>query len=169
MKKKFILGLIICLSCAVLVLTGCESKEESGSRKNENINIESTTKSAPTDVANTSKNTANSTAANATNTDKSSTTNTNNTNKTNNSNSNTSKEYTEEELSKMALEYYEKKNGYRPGHSAAEKNDSGMVTIQLYDSFSDHNSTCDWYTINPKTGKGTNTMGEEIDLTPYAK
>jgi hypothetical protein len=44
------------------------------------------------------------------------------------------------------------------------KNNDGTISIQLYDSFSDHNSTSDWYTVNPKTATGTNIRGEEINL-----
>lgn len=80
-----------------------------------------------------------------------------------------SKEYTEQELAQMALDYYEAKTGYRPGKVATEKNEEGKIVIQLYDSFEDHNSTSDWYTIDPKTAKGTNVLEEDIDLSEFAK
>lgn len=80
-----------------------------------------------------------------------------------------SKEYTEQELAQMALDYYEAKTGYRPGKVATEKNEEGKIVIQLYDSFEDHNSTSDWYTIDPKTAKGTNVLEEDIDLSKFAK
>lgn len=74
------------------------------------------------------------------------------------------KEYTQQELEKMALDYYEKKNNYRPSNVASTKNSDGTISIQLYDSLSDHNSTADWYTIDPKTATGTNILGNKIDL-----
>ena len=80
-----------------------------------------------------------------------------------------SKEYTEQELAQMALDYYEAKTGYRPGKVATEKNEEGKIVIQLYDSFEDHNSTSDWYTIDSKTAKGTNVLEEDIDLSKFAK
>lgn len=75
--------------------------------------------------------------------------------------------YSLEELEEKALKYYEEKTGYKPGCVAAspDENDEDMVNIQLYDSFEDHNSTCDWYAIDKYSGKGTNVLGEEIDLT----
>ena len=82
---------------------------------------------------------------------------------------NKSGEYTEQELVKMALDYYENKNNYRPGHAAAQKNEDGTYSIQLYDSFSDHNSTSDWYTVDAKTGVGTDIKGNKIDLKDKTK
>ena len=89
--------------------------------------------------------------------------------KNDDSKSTDSKEYTEQELAQMALDYYEAKTGYRPGKVATEKNEEGKIVIQLYDSFEDHNSTSDWYTIDPKTAKGTNVLEENIDLSKFAK
>lgn len=89
--------------------------------------------------------------------------------KNDDSKSTDSKEYTEQELAQMALDYYEAKTGYRPGKVATEKNEEGKIVIQLYDSFEDHNSTSDWYTIDPKTAKGTNVLEEDIDLSKFAK
>lgn len=89
--------------------------------------------------------------------------------KNDDSKSTDSKEYTEQELAQMALDYYEAKTGYRPGKVATEKNEEGKIVIQLYDSFENHNSTSDWYTIDPKTAKGTNVLEEDIDLSKFAK
>ena len=89
--------------------------------------------------------------------------------KNDDSKSTDSKEYTEQELAQMALDYYEAKTGYRPGKVATEKNEEGKIVIQLYDSFEDHNSTSDWYTIDTKTAKGTNVLEEDIDLSKFAK
>jgi len=83
----------------------------------------------------------------------------------NNSNNTSPKEgYTTKELEKMALDYYEAKNGYRPEYVASQVNDDGIVAIQLYDVFTDHISTSDWYSVDPKTAVGENIMGEKIDL-----
>ena len=79
-------------------------------------------------------------------------------------NSTNKTEYTTKELEKMALDYYEAKTGYRPTLSASKVNDDGTVSIQLYDNMGDHNSTSDWYTVDPKTAVGTNVMGDKIDL-----
>lgn len=147
MKKIRILGIVLCIVCAIFVLTGCESNEENKNEK---------------------KNTSNSVTSNQSTENNKSNDNTTG-NQTAPSSVQTKKEYTEQELCQMSLDHYEKKNNYRPGHAAAQKNDDGTVTIQLYDSFSDHNSTSDWYTINPKTGKGKNLMEEDIDISPFAK
>ncbi len=50
-----------------------------------------------------------------------------------------------------------------------EKNMDGTVTIHLFETVDDgdgqsHTATWDWYTVDPKTMKGTNFMEEEIDL-----
>ena len=81
-----------------------------------------------------------------------------------NINSNTNKEYTTEELEKMALDYYEAKTGYRPSRVGSQKNDDGTISIQLYDNMGDHNSTSDWYTVDPKTAVGTDITKNKIDL-----
>ena len=64
----------------------------------------------------------------------------------------------------MALGYYEQKNNYRPGQAGAMINYDGKIAIQLYDNNGDHNSTCDWYTVDRYTAVGTNMLGETIDL-----
>ncbi len=51
-----------------------------------------------------------------------------------------------------------------------EKNMDGTVTIHLFETVDDgdgqsHTATWDWYTVDPKTMKGTNFMEEEIDLS----
>ncbi len=73
--------------------------------------------------------------------------------------------YTDDEICKMALDYYEKENNYRPSLAAIDSSNGDMVTIQLYDNMGDHNSTSAWYEIDRKTGKGTDTVfGTEISL-----
>lgn len=72
--------------------------------------------------------------------------------------------YSIDALCEMALDYYEALTGYRPSQAAGGKRDDGMVVIQLYDNLGDHNSTSDWYTVDPMSAVGTNTIGETIDL-----
>ncbi len=43
--------------------------------------------------------------------------------------------------------------------------DNGNLYIHLYEDMEDHTATIDWYEIDPKTLKGTNFEGEEVDLT----
>ena len=74
-------------------------------------------------------------------------------------------EYSVEELEEMALDYYEINYGERPPLVSSILDDSGMVVIQLYSFNNDHNSTRDYYTIDPESGVGTNVMGKVIDLT----
>ncbi|MCR4922977.1 MAG: zinc ribbon domain-containing protein [Lachnospiraceae bacterium] len=51
-----------------------------------------------------------------------------------------------------------------------EKNKDGRVLIHLFETVDDgngesHTATWDWYTVDPKTMKGTNSLEEEIDLS----
>jgi len=154
MKKRLFNVLILCLICVLLMLTGCGNDEDEVVSKN---NVEKENKVENTTISNQSTNSVVKEQSNTTN------------NTANSKADNSSKEYTEAQLCAMALDHYEKTNNYRPGHAASQKNDDGTITIQLYDSFSDHNSTSDWYTVNPKTGKGKNLLEEDIDLSPYAK
>lgn len=84
----------------------------------------------------------------------------------NNSNNqdNKKQEYTQNELEQMALDYYEKKTGYRPGKVASELQQDGKLAIQLYDDMGGHNSTSDWYIIDTKTAQGTDILENQIDL-----
>ena len=79
-------------------------------------------------------------------------------------NENKSEGFSQKELEQMALDYYEAKTGYRPGNVESEVNKDGTVSIHLYDDFEDHISTSDWYSVDPKTGVGTNVRDEKIDL-----
>ena len=74
------------------------------------------------------------------------------------------KAFSLDELGELALDHYQEQNGYRPNSVGCEP-DGDTVTIQLFDNMGDHNSTSDWYTIDSNTGKGTNLMGDEVDLT----
>ncbi len=72
--------------------------------------------------------------------------------------------YSLDKLCEMALNDYEKKNGTRPENAAAVTNEDGTVTIQLSDVYNGHVSTADYYTVDPKTGIGTNAAGEAVNL-----
>ncbi|MBE6864616.1 MAG: hypothetical protein E7495_08695 [Ruminococcus flavefaciens] len=73
------------------------------------------------------------------------------------------------ELREWAEKDYSDKNNVTPAKSEAVENADGKVTITLMD---DDNNVLDTYTIDPKTGKGTDEDGEKVDLpqtgiTPY--
>lgn len=100
----------------------------------------------------------------------------NNKDKTNNDTEKTEQntnitEYTTQELEDAALNYYQanSKEHYRPGlvGSMPDEENPNIINIQLYDNLGDHNSTSDWYSIDKTTGKGTNILGEKIDLRKY--
>ena len=74
------------------------------------------------------------------------------------------KQYTQDELEQMALNYYEALTGYRPSMVSSIINEDGTLSIQMYDLVEDHNSTSDWYTVDMKTAEGTNILQEKIDL-----
>lgn len=74
---------------------------------------------------------------------------------------------TNEELALYAREYYHSINGETPPSFGTKVNPDGTVTIQLYESLSDHNSTWAWYTVDRETGEGTDDIsGERIDIIP---
>lgn len=74
--------------------------------------------------------------------------------------------YTNDELASMALSYY-KSNSGEPSDgllSAAEANADGSVTVQVYRSLGDHNSTAEWYTLDRITASGTDSAGNPVEL-----
>ncbi|MBR1530072.1 MAG: hypothetical protein IJ642_12355 [Oscillospiraceae bacterium] len=73
--------------------------------------------------------------------------------------------YSNLELCEMALDYYEARNDYRPADAVAEVQPDRTIMIQLYDNLGDHNSTSAWYTVDRFTAKGTDIIGNAIDLT----
>lgn len=79
--------------------------------------------------------------------------------------------YTDEELIQIALKYYAANNdGYTPKNAGVQYNEDGSVTIQLYDSLEDHNSTAAWYTIDRVVLIGTDDIsGEDIDMSGFAE
>lgn len=90
----------------------------------------------------------------------------NTTNIVNSTNNVTNKndKYSQQELEKMALDYYEALTGYRPSKVTSKVNDDGTLAIQMYDLVQDHTSTSDWYTVDMKTAEGTNVLGDKINL-----
>lgn len=73
--------------------------------------------------------------------------------------------FTNEELAGYASELYEQQYGKTPPCVETQTNVDGTVTIQLYENLSDHNSTWAWYTVDRRTGIGTDDIsGEEICL-----
>lgn len=75
--------------------------------------------------------------------------------------------YSNRELSDMALIYYKAQNSIQDNDNlaaAAQTNDDGSVTIQVYENLGDHNSTAAWYTVDRTTGSGTDESGNGIDL-----
>ena len=42
--------------------------------------------------------------------------------------------------------------------------ENGNLYIHLYEDMGDHTATIDWYEIDPKTLKGTNFIGDPVDL-----
>ena len=71
---------------------------------------------------------------------------------------------TDQDLEYCARQYYGRRTNYSPQFADVEHNDDGTAVIRLYDSFGDHDSTCDWYTVDVRTGKGTDVLGQEISL-----
>ncbi len=80
--------------------------------------------------------------------------------------------YSNEELVQIAQRYYKANSpeGYVPGMAGIQNNDDGTVTIQLYDSLEDHNSTSAWYTIDRVTLTGTDGMTDsEVNMSDYTQ
>lgn len=73
--------------------------------------------------------------------------------------------YTDEELCEYAKQYYCLMNGLEPPIVEVDSVDGDNVTIHLYEDNGENISTWDWYCVSRETGKGTNFMGEEIDLS----
>ena len=61
-----------------------------------------------------------------------------------------------------------KKHSGAPVAELDQVMDNGNLYIHLYEDMEDHTATIDWYEIDPKTLKGTNFMGEEVDLSDGA-
>ncbi len=76
-----------------------------------------------------------------------------------------SREMTDEELCKLARQYYEKyHDGFSPEIVEVVSWEYGKAVIRLYDNMEDHTATYDWYTVDRKTGIGENLLSEEVNL-----
>ena len=76
--------------------------------------------------------------------------------------------YSNQELADMALTYYKENSGAQDNQnltSAAQTQEDGSVSIQVYENLDDHNSTAEWYTVDRITAAGTDSSGNEVDLT----
>ena len=75
--------------------------------------------------------------------------------------------YSNQELADLALNFYKENNHAQDNQnlvSAAQTNDDGSVSIQVYENLGDHNSTAAWYTVDRMTAAGTDGSGNEVDL-----
>lgn len=75
--------------------------------------------------------------------------------------------YSNDTLCNLAMSYYSRvSSGIKRMSAAAATNEDGTVTIQVYENLNDHNSTAAWYTVDRRTGKGTDVnTGEKVDLS----
>ena len=71
--------------------------------------------------------------------------------------------YSNQQLIDMARRYANSK-GSNPPNVEIDGESGDNVTIHLYSNGADSTYTYDWYTVNRKTGEGTNNMGERIKL-----
>ncbi len=75
--------------------------------------------------------------------------------------------YSDQELCDLALAYYREHNSGQDTDgltAAAQTNEDGTVTIQVYQNLGDHNSTSAWYTVDRTTAQGTDGTGQAVDL-----
>ncbi len=76
-----------------------------------------------------------------------------------------SREMTDEELCKLARQYYEKYHeGFSPEIVEVVSWEYDKAVIRLYDNMEDHTATYDWYTVDRRTGIGENLLSEEVNL-----
>ena len=73
--------------------------------------------------------------------------------------------YSDDELCTMARGYYGSRTNHSPEFVEVEGETDGKVNIHLYDLFDGHTSTAAWYYIDRMTGKGTDFLENEINLT----
>ena len=76
--------------------------------------------------------------------------------------------YSNDTLCTLAMGHYSRVsgNGIKRLSAAAVTNEDGSVTVQVYENLEDHNSTAAWYTVDRRTGKGTDAnTGEVVDLS----
>lgn len=78
--------------------------------------------------------------------------------------------YTDEELCKLATDYYYKNNNQKAPIVEIDDIRGDLVTIHLYEIVNDgggegHTATYNWYYVSRKTGKGEDLFSNKIDLT----
>ena len=73
--------------------------------------------------------------------------------------------YSDDELGKMALDFYEKNYNYRPDFADVTPDEGNMVVIQLFDDMGDHTATSAWYKVDRTTAAGTDMLSDmAVDL-----
>ena len=70
---------------------------------------------------------------------------------------------TDSELCRLAADYYYAANGVSLS-AMVDSSDGDTATIQLFEDHPDHIATIDRYTVSRTSGKGTDFLGNEIDL-----
>lgn len=84
---------------------------------------------------------------------------------------NESKEsYSDEELIKLAGNYFTKNNNQKPPIVEIDNTDGDKVTIHIYELVDDgngegHTATYAWYYVSRKTGQGEDFFGNQVNLT----
>ena len=74
------------------------------------------------------------------------------------------KEYTQEELETLALEYCEAKKGIKPAHVESELTSDGLLRIHLSNGYDEGGVVEEFYTVDVKTAVGTDSIGNKINL-----
>ncbi len=70
--------------------------------------------------------------------------------------------YSDEELSRLASEYYNRSCGAVPPRISVTTQADGSVTLHLYESLPDHNATWAWYSVNRFTAQAEDVITGEI-------
>ena len=147
-------------SCGIDInINNGESSEQSAPSSEETS--EST---AASDTEETTETSAETAETSEKTTEKTSSESSEETKKTSAVSSNVSSEVDPTEFGYRAQVYYGTRHNRLPEFIDCADEDDGSVTIHLYDIFDGHTATYDWYYIDKKTGKGTNLIGDDIDL-----
>lgn len=72
--------------------------------------------------------------------------------------------YSDEELCKLASDFYEALNGQQPPYVEVDSRDGKEAVIHIFEIVNDMTVTWEWYTVDTVTGKGTNFEDSQIDL-----
>lgn len=71
--------------------------------------------------------------------------------------------YSNVELCEMAMNNYEARNGSRPADASAKIQSNGKIMIEIYENAGDSSASA-WYTVDRFTAKGTDMLGNSIEL-----